>query len=116
MASLDDILSIQQAATAQLTLLQQTQEKLIPSDTSGAMTASRLVQVGFVRVQGISVLAGSPPGKLHDVARLADVAAGNEVLVIPTSPGYYAMNILFKTGLAFVPGTSGAVVVFYSRT
>lgn len=92
-------------------------QKLVPALTSGQLTADTLVQTGFIRVTGISVVTpGATGGGLHDCATLADVASTNKVFSIGTSAGYYPVQLVFNDGLAYDADVGEVVTVFYSRT
>lgn len=115
MASLTDILSALQSGVQVVSALQQTQAQLVPALTSGLLSADALVQPGFVRVLGVSVVDGSVAGFLHDAAALGDAGADNQVYVVGTTKGYTATNMVFKNGLVFKIGTGNKAAVFYSR-
>ena len=90
--------------------------RLVPSLSSGQLSADAIVQNGFVRLTGIEVVAaGSPVGTLHDAATIATAAAGNEIAPIPTAVGFYPVQILFTTGMVYKAGTSEKIALFYAR-
>lgn len=115
MAGITDIASIQQTATAVLSALQETQAKLVPTNSSGHLGVDTLVQAGFVRVTGVSVVAGSGTPKLHDAAALADAAGANAIYAVPVVAGFYATNMVFHKGLVLKIGTATEVAIFYTR-
>lgn len=115
MAGANDIMGVQQTGVAVLSALQETQAKLVPTNSSGTLSVNSLVQSGFVRVLGVSVMAGSGTGFLHDAAALADAGASNAIYSIPTVTGFYATNMVFHKGLVFRVGTGTIIAVFYTR-
>lgn len=115
MSSLSDILSTMQAGVEAMQNLQQTQSKNVPDTTSGQLSADALVQPGFVRVLGVSVLDGSVIGFLHDAAALADADSSNQIYPISITKDFYPTNMVFKNGLVFKVGTGTKVAIFYSR-
>lgn len=115
MASLDDIQTTIQSINGTLNSQVDAYLKLVPSLTSGTVNASRIIQVGFVRVTGVSVVVGGAAGALHDVSALGDIAAGNLQYVVGTTLGYYPMNIVFPKGLAYAPGAGQSAVILYTR-
>jgi len=90
--------------------------KRTPNQTTGQLTADHLVFTGFVRVSGISVItAGSPVGSLNDAATIATAAAGNDIFTLPSTAGYYAVDLLFANGCVYKAGTSEKVAIFFGR-
>lgn len=116
MAGLTDILSAIQSGVGLLGQIQDTLTHLVPQLSSGHLGVDTLIQPGYVRVLGVSVLAGTGTPKLHDVAALANAAAGNAVYAIPIVAGYYPTNMVFTNGLVLKIGTATEVAIFYART
>lgn len=116
MASLADILTTAQNITNALNGFVTATNRLIPPYTSGQVSASALIQTGFVRVTGISVYAGGAVGALHDAASLALAVSGTEIYQVPTTEGYIACDMVFKDGLVYIPGAGQIAAFFYSRT
>ena len=92
-------------------------QQLMPSLSSGHMSADTLVTAGFVRVLGISVtVAGSPTGFLHDAATLATAGSTNDIYAIPSAVGFYPVQLICQKGLVYKPGTGEHITVFYGRS
>jgi hypothetical protein len=90
---------------------------LSPHFTSGQIVASKLVQTGFVRVTGISmVVPGGAMGTLNDSATLAAANSTNAVYTLPTSVGFQPCSMVFANGLVCIPGSAQVVTLFYART
>ena len=87
-----------------------------PDFLSGPISASTLVQVGYVRLLGVSVIVGGAAGLLHNVNRAADAASTNQIYTIPTTAGYYDVHMVFPAGLVCVPGAGQIVALFYARS
>lgn len=88
--------------------------KQIGSETSGNLSANALVyDDGPVRVTGISVLGGSGSAWLHDVDDIANITADTRIYAIPTTVGFYPLNIITTLGLAFEIDTGNVVVITY---
>lgn len=116
MASLSDILtSVQQGVNAFNGFVSEL-AKSSPSFTSGQVSADALIQTGFVRVLGVSVVDGGAVGALHDAAALADADADNQVYVVDTTEGFFKTNMVFKNGLVYKPGSGQIAAFFYART
>lgn len=116
MAGLTDIVSCIQSGIAELAQMRDALTHLVPQLSSGHLSVDTLVQPGYVRVLGVSVLAGSGTAKLHDAAALANAATTNAVYLIPTVAGFYPVNMVFANGLVFKIGTATEVAIFYART
>jgi hypothetical protein len=117
MAGLTDIMSVQQTGVAVLSAIQEVLAKTVPTHSSGHLDTSILVQSGFVRVTGVSVVGGAGGLVfLHDCAALADAATSNRIYAIGNTPGYTATNMVFHKGLVLLesPGTT-EVAIFYTR-
>jgi len=115
MASLDDIQTTIQSINTTLADTVNAYLKQVPSTSSGALSASQIIQTGFVRVTGVSVVVGGAAGALHDVRALADIAAGNKLYVVGTTPGFYPVNLIFPKGLAYAPGAGQTAAIMYTR-
>lgn len=115
MAELDQVDNTFLTAVQTLANLVDATLKLVPSNSSGKVSATKVIQTGFVRVTGISVVAGGAVGALHDASTTASIASANQIYVVPTTPGFYAVNLVFPTGLAYVPGASQTAAFMYSR-
>lgn len=115
MAELDQVDNTFLTAVQTLSDLVNATLKQVPSNSSGKVTATKVIQTGFVRVTGISVVAGGAAGALHDAATTASIAAGNQLYVVPTTAGFYAVNLVFSTGLAYVPGAGQTAAFMYAR-
>lgn len=88
----------------------------VPHFTSGQLAASTLVQVGFVRVTGISVTTAGAAGTLNDAATIAGAGAGNVISSVPATVGFFPVNMVFMNGLVYLVGAAQVVTLFYSRT
>jgi hypothetical protein len=97
--------------TARLTAMS---GSFVATQTSGHLAANALVLAGYVRVKGVSVIAGSAVGYLNDSATAAGIATGTRVYQISATPGYYPMDIIVTDGLVFEAGTGMQVVISYS--
>lgn len=115
MASIDDIQTTLQSINTTLADQVNAYLRQVPSLSSGNVSTTKIIQIGFVRVTGVVVVVAGVAGALHDVRALADVAAGNLQYVVGTTLGYYPMNIVFPTGLAYVPGAGQSAVILYTR-
>jgi hypothetical protein len=115
MASLDDIQTTFQSAVATLADLVNATNRDMPVLSSGTISTTKIVQVGFVRVTGVSVVVGGAAGGLYDVRAVADIAATNKIYVVGTTPGFYPMNLVFPTGLAYTPGAAQEIAIMYTR-
>ena len=115
MASLDDIQNSFISANQTLADLVNATLKKVPSDSSGTLDATKVIQTKFVRVTGISVVVGGVAGALHDVAAIGDIAAGNKIFEVPITAGYYPVNLVFVNGLAYEPGAGQSAAIMYTR-
>lgn len=116
--STSDFLSVSKNAvvalgniTARLTAMS---GSFVASQTSGHLDATALVQAGFVRVKGVSVIAGSAVGYLNDSATVAGIGTGTRVYQISVTPGYYPLDLIVTNGLVFEIGTGMQVCISYS--
>jgi hypothetical protein len=118
MAGLTDIVSCIQSGIAELAQMRDALTHLVPQLSSGQLTTDKLIQPGYVRVLGVSVVSGSGgQGTLHDTAALSSASTTNAVYTISNTPGFYPTNMVFTDGLAFKENTGSCVVaVFYART
>jgi hypothetical protein len=115
MASLDDIQTTIQSINGTLSDQVSAFLKQVPSTSSGLLTGSKIVQVGFVRVTGISIVTGGAAGGLHDTNVLASIAGGNKIYTVGTTLGFYPVNLVFLTGLAYAPGAGQEIAIMYTR-
>ena len=115
MASLDDIQNTFISANQTLADLVNAYLKQVPSNSSGNLAADKVIQVGFVRVTGISIVAGGAVGALHDAASIAGVASTNKIYEVGTTKGFYPVNLVFPTGLTYIPGAAQEVAIMYTR-
>jgi hypothetical protein len=115
-ASLSDILTSMQNGVNAMNAFVSATSKTIPTNTSGQLAASVLVQTGFVRVLGVSIVAGGAAGSLADAATLALAVSGTEVYTTPTTTGFYATDMVFVNGLVYLVGAGQTVALFYART
>lgn len=115
MASLDDIQTSIQAAVQQLSDLTNAELKQTPAISSGTLTATKVIQTGFVRVLGVSVIVAGAAGALHDIAAVAGIAAGNKIYVVGATIGFFPVNLVFTTGLTYAVGAGQTVAIMYSR-
>lgn len=114
-AALDDINNTFLSAVSTLADLVNATLRQTPSDSSGALTASKIIQIGFVRVTGVSVVVGGAAGGLHDVDAIGDIAASNQLYTVGTTAGFYPVNIVFPKGLAYAPGAGQTAAIMYTR-
>ena len=110
----DILTSLQNGVTAINAAAQQF-ARLVPNMSSGNLTASKLIQVGPVRVTGVSVVVAGAAGTLNDAALIADAASGNAIYTTQATVGFYPVNLIFTEGLVYVVGAGQAISVHYSR-
>lgn len=116
-ASLSDILTSIQNLVVATNAVANANNGLIPHLTSGRLAANTLVQTGFVRVLGISVVVAGAVGALLDAATLASAAVGtNDVYDVPAATGFIPLNMVFANGLVYKPGAAQVAAIFYART
>lgn len=113
--SLNDMLTSVQALAQNCQKIATALQQSIPSETSGQLSADTLVQTGFVRLLGISVVAAGAVGALHDARTLALAASGNQVAVVQATAGYFAVDMIFADGLVYKPGSGQTCTLFYAR-
>lgn len=114
MASAADIAGIQQTGVAVLSEIQQALVKAVPTNSSGHLEVNTLVQPGFTRVLGVSVVTAGA-GLLHDCAALPDAGPSNVIYAVPSGPGFYPTNMVFHKGLVLIAGAAKCAIM-YSRT
>ena len=114
-ASLSDILTAQQNGVTALNNIQKTLAGTIPTTTSGTLAASTLIQTGFVRVTGVSVVVAGAAGGLYDTTAVASLGAANQTYVVPATLGFTALNMVFMNGLVYSPGSGQTAVIYYTR-
>lgn len=90
--------------------------RLVPTSTSGQLAADTLVQTGFVRLIGVSVVAAGTPGTLRDAVTLGASSSANDVYELPSTAGYYPVQMIFANGLVYKAGSGETIALFYSRT
>lgn len=116
-ASLSDILTSIQSLVVATNAVAQASNGLIPRLNSGRLAANTLVQTGFVRVTGISVIVAGAVGALFDAATLAAAAAGtNDIYSVAAATGFTPLNMVFTNGLVYKPGAAQVAAIFYART
>ena len=121
-SSLGDILTALKNGVVGVNNLVDGVGSLSPHFTSGQVSAAALIQTGFVRLTGLSIVTGTVAGVLNDAATLADATTDNVVYNVPASAGlpassgYIAVNMVFKNGLVFQPGADQKAALFYTRT
>ena len=91
------------------------QSKQVPSLSSGHLDVSRVVQTGFVRVTGISVIVAGAVGALHDINSITGAASSNKIYEVAATKGFYPVNLIFATGLTYVPGAAQEIAIMYTR-
>lgn len=115
MASLDDIQTSFQTANSMLADFVNATLKQTPSNSSGTVSTTKIIQTGFVRVTGISVVVGGAVGALHDARAVGDIATTNKIYEVGITPGFYPVNLVFPTGLAYAPGAAQEAAIMYTR-
>jgi len=115
MASITDVVTVGQNQVTATNNLQKTFAQTVPVSTSGTLTADTLVQTGFVRVTGISVVVAGAAGGLYDVASVAAKGSTNQSYVVPATLGFTAVNMVFMNGLVYSPGSGQTAVIYYTR-
>lgn len=115
MAELDQVDNTFLTAVQVLSDLVNATLKQVPSDSSGRVAATKVIQTGFVRVLGIDVVVAGAAGALHDAATTASAGSANKIHVVPATLGFYPVNLVFPTGLTYIPGASQEVAIMYSR-
>lgn len=79
------------------------------------ITADTLVKASRGRSFKVIVLvAGSAAGALHDCATTGAAAAANQIFVIPSTVGIYAVNWPHATGIVIKCGTGQTIAISYS--
>lgn len=116
MSALTDILTALQNGVNAVNALTQAVVRGTPTDSSGQLSADTLVQVGFVRVLGVSVTTAGAAGGLYDTATLAGAGAGQLVYSVFAMVNFFPLNIVFKDGLVFKPGAGQKATIIYART
>jgi hypothetical protein len=92
-------------------------QSLSPHSTSGQVIGAKLVQTGFVRLLGISVVSASTQrGLLLDAATLAAATSATMVGNVSAALGYFPVNMIFQNGLVYIPGSAQVAALFYART
>lgn len=115
-SALTNILTALQSIAQNISLGVQRFTRTTPGLTSGQLSADKLVSAGFVRVTGISIIAaGSPVGTLDDANLIANAAAGNVIYTLPSTAGFYPVQMIFTNGLVYKAGTSEKIAIFYER-
>ena len=117
-ASLGDILTALKDEVVALNNQIKVAQGAFPTNTSSQITASTagtLVQSGFVRLTGVSIVTATTMGGLYDAPTVAAASAGQQVGVLLTTPGFYAMNMVFALGLVAKPSTGQVVSLHYAR-
>lgn len=116
-ASLSDILTAFKDAVVAINGTIDSVAALSPHYTTGRLTAATLVQAGFVRVTGVSMLTAASGGTLNDAGSVVDATANTAVYMLPATSGFVAVNMIFANGLVYTPPTTGVPgVIFYTRT
>jgi hypothetical protein len=115
MATLADVLSALQNAVTAVNSVAQAVNRQVPSYTSGLLTATALVQSGFVRVTGVSVVVAGVAGTLNDASNMATATAANAIFTVPAVAAFYPLNMVCMNGLVYTLGTGQKVVVYYTR-
>lgn len=115
MASLDDILTSLKNVVTAANGVSQGLQRQVPTSTSGQLAANTLVQTGFVRVTGISVVVAGAVGGLYDANTIALAGAGEQVFSVAAIAGYFPLNMVFTNGLVYKPGAAQKVTIFYTR-
>ena len=114
-ASLSDILTVQQNGVVALNNIQTTRAGTIPTTTSGTLTAATLIQTGFVRVTGISVVVAGAAGGLYDTTAVSLLGSTNQTYVVAATLGFTEVNMVFMNGLVYSPGAGQTAVIYYTR-
>jgi len=115
MANLDDIMTVLQNMVPALSSAAQAQSQVTPDLSSGVLGASTLINLGFTRVTGVSVVAGSTGGWLHDANAVSSITTSTRVYAISSTPGLYPVQLIFRTGCVFEPGTSMKATTMYAK-
>lgn len=115
MASLDDILTALKGGVNAVNGNTQSLQRQTPSSTSGQLAADTLVQAGFVRITGISVVVAGAVGGLYDAPTIALAGSGQQVFVVPASTDFIPLNMVFANGLVYKPGAAQVAAIFYTR-
>lgn len=116
-ASLSDMLTAVQGLVVATNAEANALNGTIPHYTSGRLSGNTLIQSGFMRVLGVSVIVAGAAGALFDVANLAGAALGtNDIFVVPATVGYISTNMVFANGLVYKPGAAQVAAIFYART
>lgn len=115
MASLDDILTALKGGVQAMNANTLALNRAQPTLTSGQLAADTLIQTGFVRVTGISVVDAGAVGGLYDAATIVNATAGQQIYAVPATAGFIALNMVFTSGLVYKPGAAQKVTIFYTR-
>lgn len=116
-ASLTDILTTIQDLVRATNNIVDGVESLSPHSSSGQLIGASLVQTGFVRLLGISVVSASTQrGLLLDASNLSVATSATVVGTVSAQLGYFPVNMIFENGMVFIPGSAQVAALFYART
>lgn len=118
-ASQSDILTALKNQVNATNALVNVTNQLTPTLSSGQITASAagtLVQSGFVRLLGISIITGSINGGLYDAATVGAAGAGQQVGALLSAPGFYFTQMIFTNGMVAKPSSGQVVSLHYARS
>lgn len=115
MAGASDILVTLQNGVASMGDVAQQLARQVPDLSSGNVSAAKLIQVGPVRLLGISVIVPGAQGLLHDTGLASSAASGNAIAAVLATAGFYAVNMVFVNGMVYVPGAAQVASFHYSR-
>jgi hypothetical protein len=114
-SSLGDVLTAIQSLSQNCQQIAKFLNEQSPDLSSGKLTATTLVQTGFVRVTGVSVIVAGAAGSLNDAATAALAVTGNVVYTVQATVGFYPVNMVFLNGLVYTPGAGQEIAIFYTR-
>lgn len=112
---MSDVLSAIQSLSVNCQTIARRLNEQAPDLSSGQISAAKLIQVGFVRVTGISVSTAGAAGTLNDAATAALAGAGNVIYSVAATAGFFPVNMVFHDGLVYLPGAAQVATIFYTR-
>lgn len=115
MASTDDIMAVLQTFAPALSASAKAQAQVTPDFTSGVMSATTLINQGYTRATGISVVAAGAAGWLHDANSVGSITSSTRVYPVAATLGLVSFNMVFKKGLVYEPGAAQVATVFYAK-
>lgn len=118
MASLDDILTTQKNGVVGINGLTQAFLRYIGTNTSVSLDAATVIVTGAGRLVNMSIVdGGSSDGFIYNASSydpLNPPVDKFKLAVVGSTTGVFTLNLVFTSGLVFVPGTGQLVNFTYS--